>query len=139
MSVIQLLVMDAESRPAFEDILDAAAASDVSFIPESFDLATHTGFLPVDVEGRATGFEYYFDAIEEGALPEDATRFGSHQMISRTGSDMAEMLASLLFFRATAKLAEAAYVYPDDAIIIPPAEVEGYLTDQINMLRKYLK
>ncbi|MBY0284381.1 MAG: hypothetical protein K2W81_10510 [Sphingomonas sp.] len=139
MAVIQLLVMPEERRPDFADVFSAASASDIPFKPEEVDLVTHTGFLPVEVEGLATGFEYYFDEIESGALPDEAMRFGSHQMISRTGGDMAEMLASLLFFRASAKLSGAAYVYPDDAIIIPPNEVDRYLTDQITMLRKYLK
>ncbi len=139
MSVIQLLVMKPERRPDIQSIRDAGVSSETPFVPEEADLATHTGFLPVEIEGRNSGFEYYFEPIEDGALPDDATRFGSHQMISRTGGDLAEMLASLAFFQAAAKLSGAAYVYPDDAIIVPPTEVDAYLADQIKMLRKYLK
>jgi hypothetical protein len=139
MSVIQLLVMQPERCPQLADVREAALSEDTPYRPDDADLATHTGFLPVAVGEQQTGFEYYFEPIEAGQLPDEATRHGSHQMISRTGSDMAEMLASMLFFRTTAKLAGAAYVYPDDGIIVPPDQVDEYLSAQIKQLRKFLK
>ena len=138
MSVIQLLVLDEAKRPELETIREEAQAEAKPYLPHGADLASHTGFLPVKIGEQDTGFEYYFDAISAEQLPEEATRFGSHQMIARTGGDFLEMLASLLFFRTVAKLSGAAYVYPDDGIIVPPTEVEAYLTEQIALVGEYI-
>ena len=139
MSVIQLLVMQPERRPQLADIREAASSEDSPYRPDEADLAWHTGFLPVAVGEQKTGFEYYFAPVDEGQLPDEAIRFGSHQMIARTGGNMTEMLASLLFFRTAARLSGAAYTYPDDGIVVIPEEVDSYLSDQIAQLRKFLK
>jgi hypothetical protein len=139
MSVIQLLVMNSDRRPELADIRQSAMAEDTAYFPSDADLKSHTGFLPVTVGERPTGFEYYFAPIEAGELPEEATLHGSHQMMARTGGDMAEMFASLLFLRTAARLSGAAYVYPDDGIVVSPAEVDGYLSIQIEQLQKFLK
>jgi len=139
MSVIQLLVMQPEKHPTHSQISEAARAESIPYQPENANLSSHTGFLPVLIGERKTGFEYYFAPVEDGQLPTEATQFGSWQMVARTGGDMAEMLASLLFFRTAAKLSGAAYVYPDDGTIIAPSGVDGFLSDQINQIGKFLK
>lgn len=138
MSVIQLLVMKPERRPEFADIREAAASEEVPYYPEETNLRTHTGFLPVSIGDRETGFEYYFEPIETGQLPTEVTQNGSYQMISRTGSDMSEMLAALLFFRTAARLSGAAYIYPDDKTVVLPEEVDDYLSAQIAQVWKFL-
>jgi hypothetical protein len=139
MSVIQLLIMDPGQRPDMEQIRHAASAEDTSYFPDNADLNSHTGLLPVTVGERSTGFEYYFAPIDGGQLPQEAKQHGTHQMVARTGGDMAEMFASLLFLRTAARLSGAAYVYPDDGIIVPPEDVEGFLTSQIDQVRKFVK
>lgn len=138
MSIIQLLVMASEQLPQLPAISKEAATDDAPFVPNEVDLATHTGFLPITIGERQAGFEYYFDEIADGQLPPEVTRFGTHQMVARTGSDMAEMLAAMVFLRAAARLSGAAYVCPDDGIVIPPGEVETYLSNQIELVRKFI-
>jgi hypothetical protein len=138
MSVMQLLVMDPARRPEIEDIRLAALAEDTPYFPYQADLSSHTGFLPVTIDELPTGFEYYFEPIGEGQLPTEASRHGSHQMITRTGGDMTEMLASLLFLRTAARLSGGAYMYPDEGIVVPPDEVAGFLSSHIEEVRKFL-
>ena len=138
MSVIQLLVMASDQRPRLSDISREVSSDGTTFVPYEVDLASHTGFLPITIGERQTGFEFYFDEIANEQLPPEVTQFGTHQMVARTGSDMTEMLASMLFLRAAARLSGAAYVYPDDGMIIPPGEVESYLSDQIEQVRKFI-
>lgn len=138
MSVIQLLVLDANRRPEVADIAERAQSEQTPYVAHDADLAVHTGFLPVTIGQRETGFEYYFEPIEEGQLPPEAIRFGTHQIIARTGSDMVEMFASMLFLRTAANLSGAAYVYPDDGIIVPPEGVDAYLSEQIDQVQKFI-
>lgn len=138
MSVIQLLILNSERRPEYADIAQRAASEQTPYAAHEVDLASHTGFLPIKVGERETGFEYYFAPIEEGQLPPEVTRFGTHQIVARTGGDMSEMFASMLFLRTAANLSGAAYVYPDDGIVIPPEDVDKYLSEQIDQIQKYI-
>jgi hypothetical protein len=137
MAVLQLLVMYPDRRPKMAEVIQAASADD--FSPHETDLESHSGFLPIAIGSRQTGFEYYYQPLEAGSVPDQALKFGSHAMIARTGGDFLEMYASLLFFRVAAKLADAAYAYPDDAIVLPPEEVESYLSDQLQLIKNYLR
>jgi hypothetical protein len=118
---------------------EAARAADPIDFSHPADLAKHTGFLPVRVQGRDTGFEYYFDAVPDGALLPEALAFGSHHIITRTGSDFEEGRAALTFLKVAARLTGGAYVYPDDGIIVPPEDVQSYLDEQIEQYGKYVK
>lgn len=140
MSVISLLIIEPDRLPTLASLQDAAneAGEAVDFF-ESADLTTHTGFLPMRVAGRETGFEYYFEVIPEGALPPEATRFGSHHIVTRTGSDFEEGRAAVAFLRVAARLTGGAYICPDDGVIVPPDEVQAYLTEQIAEYDKYIK
>lgn len=138
MSVIQLLILYSDRRPEIADIVERVRSEQTPYVVHEAELASHAGFLPVSIGQRETGFEYYFAPIEEGQLPPEATRFGTHQIVARTGGDMAEMFASMLFLRTAANLSGAAYVYPDDGIIVPPEEVDAYLSEQIGQVQKFI-
>lgn len=131
-SVVSLLVIDPSKLPTFEAMCDEAArGGEPVELTYPADLKTHSGFLPFRVHGRDTGFEYYFDIVPQGALPADATSFGTHHLIARTGSSFEEGRAALLFLKVAARLTGGAYIYPDDAVIVPPEQVASYLSDQI--------
>ena len=132
MSVISLLIIKPQRLPSFEAIKTAAEASgDEIEFHETVDLNSHTGFLPVQVRGRDTGFEYYFDPIPQDSLLPEAAQYGTHHIVTRTGSDFEEGRAALLFLKLAAHLSGGAYVYPDDATIVPPEEVQAYLEEQV--------
>jgi hypothetical protein len=103
------------------------------------DLRSHAGYFPLRVHGRDTGFEFYFNAIPKGALPKEVLRFGSHHIVAKTGSDLEEGRAALVFLRLAARLTHGAYVYPDDGLIVPPDEVQSYLDEQIAEYEKYIR
>ena len=140
MSVINLMVFDAAKLPTLEEVEAEARAGgeDINF-PEHVDLKTHTGFLPVRVSGRDTGFEHYFEPIPEGALPPEATAYGNHHVAARTGSDFEECRAAFVYFKVLSRLTGGAYVYPDDAIIIGPESVQTYLDEQIALIDGFIK
>ena len=132
MSVISLLIIEPEYLPSFEAVKrEAETSGGVIELHEPVDLNTHTGFLSVRVHGRQTGFEYYFEPIAQGALPPETVEFGTHHIVTRTGSDFEEGRAALLFLQVAAKLSGGAYAYPDDAIIVPPQETQAYLVEQV--------
>jgi hypothetical protein len=137
MSIIQALVFAGPTPPSIVDI--NAKAAEWAFVATDADLVTHAGFLPVRVGELETGFEYYFRNTSDDDLPEEAQKFGTHQMIARTGSRMDEMLASMMFFRAAAKINNAAYVYVDDGVVVAPTEVDSYLGEQISAIRSYME
>jgi hypothetical protein len=137
MAIYQFLVMTPDRRPKMEDVVREAAL-DNSFVPERVDLATHSGFLPITVGARKTGFEYYFEPIQRGSVPDEALQFGSHAMVARTGGDFAENYASALFFKVAAKLSKAAYVNSEDGIVLRPDQVDSYLSNMIRLLKNYV-
>lgn len=140
MSVISLLVFDDQKLPSLAAVAEEARLSGdpIEFI-ERVDLRSHTGFLPVRAFGRDTGFEHYFQPVPDGALPDEAAKFGSHHIIARTGSDFEEGRAALLYLKVVSRLTDGAYIYPDDAIVIGSDKVEAYLDSQIAEYGKYIK
>jgi len=140
MSVISLLIFDPDRLPSIESVrAEAARVGDPITCSIDVDLRTHKGYLPVRAFGRDTGFEFYFDAISQGTLPDEALGFGSHQIVVCTGSDFEEGRAALAFLRVVARLTDAAYVYPDDGIVVLPNEVQSYLDAQIAEYGRYVK
>jgi len=140
MSVISLLVFDPDRLPSMESFrAEAARGGDQIAVSGNADLRSHTGYLPLRVFGRDTGFEFYFDAVPQGQLPDEVLRFGSHYIVARSGSDFEEGRAALVFLRVVARLTDGAYFYPDDGIFVPPNEVQSYLDAQIAEYRKYIK
>ena len=140
MSVISLLVLQPSKMPTLSEIAAEAVrgGDDIAF-PESVDLKTHTGFLPVKVMGRDTGFEHYFEPIPDGSLPPEATVYGSHHIVSQTASSFEEGRAALVYLKVVARMTGGAYVYPDDAIIIGPHSGQDYLDEQIAGFGKHIK
>ncbi len=130
MAVIALLVIDPAKLPTLEQVeREAAKGGDPLKLPlNDADLRNFTGYLPVEAFGRQTGFEFYFEAIDD---PDLIVRFGSHAIVTRTFSDYEEGRAACLFLKVAARLTSGAYVYPDDDIVVVPADVEQYLNDEI--------
>jgi hypothetical protein len=140
MSVISLLVIEPTKLPTFEAVKkEAAKAGDPIEFIEPVDLSKHTGFLPVRAYSRDTGFEYYFDAVPNGTLPPDVMSFGSHHIVTQTGSSFEEGRAALMFLKIASRLSGGAYVYPDGAIVVPPEQVMTYLDEQIDQFKALIK
>jgi hypothetical protein len=140
MSIISLLICDPDQLPSIESLREEAArGGDPIEFSTVADLRSHTGFLRLRAFGRDTGFEFYFEAIEQDSLPAEVLRFGSHQIVARTGSSFEEGRAALVFLRVAARLTHGAYVYPDDDLIVPPNEVQSYLDAEIAEYGKYIK
>jgi hypothetical protein len=140
MSVVSLLVFDPDRLPSIESLrAEAARGGDPIALSSDADLRSYTGYLPLRAFGRDTGFEFYFDAVPQGTLPDEVLRFGSHHIVVRTGSDFEEGRAALALLRVVARLTDGAYVYPDDGIFVPPNEVQSYLDAQIAEYGRYIK
>lgn len=140
MSVVSLLVFNPDRLPSIETLrAEAFQSGDQIAFSGDPDLRSYSGYLPLSVFGRETGFEFYFDAIPLGTLSEEVLRFGSHQIVVRTGGDFEEGRAALAFLRVVARLTDGAYVYPDDGIFVPPHEVQSYLDAQIAEYERHIK
>jgi hypothetical protein len=140
MAVISLLVFQPEKLPTLDEIAEEAArAGDEIEFPETVDLRSHTGFLPARVMGRDTGFEHYFEAVPEGSLPSEVMSFGSHHVVTRTGSDFEEGRAALVYLKVLARMTGGIYIYPDDAIAVGPETGQSYLDEQIKEYGKHIK
>ena len=140
MSVISLLVFDQERLPSLAAVAEEAVqAGDPIEFPHEADLRTHTGYLPVRVMGRDTGFEHYFEPLSPDALPEEATQYGTHHIVTRTGSSIEEGRAALLYLKVISRLTGGAYVYPDDAIVVGPEQAQSYLDAEITAYGDYIK
>jgi len=133
-----MLIMRLDQLPSLEGLREKARRSrePIDFNYE-FSLKEHTGFLPVQVHGRNTGFEYYFEPIPDGTLPSEAEQFGSHQIVVRTGGNIEEGRASLVFLKVLAQMTGGAYVYPDDNIVIPPEESVRHIQELIAACEPY--
>ena len=132
MSVVSLMVFDPAKLPTLENFeAEAKRGGDEIEFPESADLSEHTGFLPAKVFGRETGFEHYFEPVQEGALPSEVMKYGSHHVVTRTGSSFEEGRAALVYLRVLSRLTDGAYVYPDDGIVVGPETAQDYLAEQI--------
>jgi hypothetical protein len=140
MSVVCLLVCNPEQLPSIDKMRDEAVhgRDPVEFSSDA-DLRSHSGYLPLRVHGQDTGFEFYFNAIPKGALPEEVLRFGSHHIVTRTGGDLEEGRAALIFLRVAARLTHGAFVYPDNGVIVPPDHVQSYLEARIAEHGKKIK
>jgi hypothetical protein len=140
MSVISLLIFDQTLLPTLAAVAEEAVqAGDPIEFPHDADLRTHAGYLPVRVMGRDTGFEHYFEPVSPGALPDEAAEYGSHHIVTRTGSSLEEGRAALLYLKVIARLTGGAYVYPDDAIIVGPEQAQSYLDAEIIAYGDYIK
>lgn len=139
MSVIYTLIVSDDYPPSLSDLNQEALRTNepIEFFYDT-DLKTHRGYLPVRAYGRDTGFEFYFAQIGADSLPNDAGRYGSHEIVARTGSDLSENIAALLFLKIAARLTNGAYVYPADETVVPPNGVEAYLSQAIDTLHAYM-
>jgi hypothetical protein len=111
-------------------------ASQNGFQPARVDLRRYTGFLPIKIGQKATGFEYYAGPL--ALAMSQAKRFGSYQITARFGGDMYELLAASMFLRAAAKLSSAAYFDGESGKLFPPPLVEHVLSEQIAQVKKYV-
>jgi hypothetical protein len=139
MSVISTLVIEPKRLPSFLDLCIAVRlARDPIEFSHEFEFRPDTGFVPVKAYGRNTGFEL-FQEIRDKNLPAEALRYGSHLVVTRTGSNFEEGRAALLFLKIAARLTRGAYVYPDDGIVVAPDDVAAYLDEQIAEYGKHIK
>src|SRR4029077_4704527 len=53
---------DVPTRDSWQDAIKAAG---VDLVLDDFDPREHTGYLPVKLDGKPTGFEYYFGSVDE--------------------------------------------------------------------------
>jgi len=95
------------------------------------DFQAHEGYLPVTAFDRQTGFECYFEKLQADELPKGAEKCGPYAMSTRTGGDLEEARAAMLFLKVVARLTDGAYVSDDG--VIPPESVSAYLDEQIRL------
>jgi hypothetical protein len=140
MSVISMLVIKAAQPPSLDELRkEARQGGDPIDFVQDVDLNAHDGYLPVRAYGRDTGFEFYFEPISEGEVPDDALRYGGHTIMTRTGGDFEEARAAFLFLKVAARLTNGACVFPDDETVVAPDQVDAYLAAQIEECNRFIK
>lgn len=144
MAVEQLLFYDAAKLPASAEVQAKAQSLGYDFaFNGEYDLRTHTGFLPIKVDGAGTGFEYYFVPVSEvGELPEGVDPTWTHASLSATGGDFRELVAALIFFRSLAELTGGAYWYPGEALTAPDrtlTDLDGWIADNRKEVQKIIE
>jgi hypothetical protein len=84
---------DVPTRDGWQQALDD---SGVDLVLDEFDVREHKGFLPVKLNGKPTGFEYYFGSVGEDSehIPE---RIGDRDCVILfvLHSDMTELKAAM--------------------------------------------
>jgi hypothetical protein len=96
------------------------------------DLRTHTGFFPVEHEGKESGFEsYYLPKNSEELTSLDPYLANSSGLMTVTGGNFRETSVALMFLNAAAELIEGAYICPSYDVLKRPGEVKDYLDEQI--------
>jgi hypothetical protein len=96
------------------------------------DLRTHTGFLPVEHEGKESGFEsYYLPKNSEQLTSLDPYLANSSGLMTVTRGDFREVSVALMFLNAVAELMGGAYICPGYDVLKKPGEVKDYLNEQI--------
>jgi len=139
LSIISLLLLHDAYPPSLSTLnQEARRTGEPIEFSYAADLKSHRGYLPVRAYGRDTGFEFYFEQVEADSLPNDAGRYGSHQIATRTGGDLTENIAALLFLKIAARLTNGAYVAPADETVVPPNGVEAYLSQAVDTLHAYM-
>jgi hypothetical protein len=130
--MIEMTLMRRDRPPTAEQIRKSIELfGDPLVFSGSVDFQTHEGYLPVTAFGRQTGFECYFEKLERDELPKGAEQYGPHAMSTRTGGDLEEARAAMLFLKVVARLTGGAYVSDDG--VIPPESVSAYLDEQIRL------
>jgi hypothetical protein len=133
MSVENIVMAETDAIPSLAEI--QAKCVDFGY-PIKFtyecDLRTHTGFLPVEHEGKESGFEsYYVPKNSEQLTSLDPYLANSSGLMTVTGGNFREVSVALMYLNAVAQLMDGAYICPDYDVLKKPSEVKDYLDEQI--------
>lgn len=100
MSVDIFVILKKEKMPAPKRWAQAIAEAEFDLqIDTDFDVEEFTGFLPCIYKGEETGFEYFFEELEDDFLDEDATpqlKGRDYLVTFSTHSDLTELIASTI-------------------------------------------
>lgn len=109
------------------DINSALRTAGFELVMEEADLAAHTGFLPVRLEGQLSGFEY---SINDAADFETPAAFGAcPQLIMLTASLDHEAAAAFAFAGVVAQLGRSGVLDPqEDGWLTPEQAFENART-----------
>jgi hypothetical protein len=108
-----------------------------------FDPFTFTGFLPCDLRGHASGFEYFFLPKEQIAeeftyLAPRVKAFDSVVMLV-WGSSLEEMACAVMAAATLAAATPALLYAPEDDSAVDSANALGYAKEQLRAAEPYLK
>jgi hypothetical protein len=138
-SVEQFVLFDLACLPTVSEVQAVARRLGYDLNPEPFDWHSHAGFLPIKLDGIDTGFELYLDSLAgTDDLPEDIEPAWTHSCGSRTGSDLHEALAAMIFMRAFVECTGGGYWYPDDQIYCAHDNAAPYLDDAIAAFKRFM-
>jgi hypothetical protein len=108
-----------------------------------FEPFTFTGFLPCELRGRATGFEYFFLPKQQIAeeftyLAPRVTPFDSVVMLVWGGS-LEEMACAVMAAGALAAGTPSLLYAPEEDSTVEGANAIGYAREQVRAAEPYLK
>lgn len=131
-SMIQMVLMTCDRPPTTEQIRKSIELfGDPLALSGAVDFQAYEGYLPVTALGGQTSFECYFEKLAEDELPDGAEQYGPYAMSTRTGGDLEEARAAMLFLKVVARITGGAYVSDDG--VTPPDSVSAYLDEQIRL------
>ncbi len=111
MSVQQSIAIERPRLPGPSAISSEAQALGFDLVLDDCDLSTHTGYLPVRLDGDESGFEWFISDASEYSdfpLPLDLEQRDIVIELS-TGSDEKECQAAMICAAAIMKLADGVY------------------------------
>jgi len=96
MSVELCVFLRDKNVPTKDRWQQAINDSGVDLVLDDFDPRVHTGYLPAKLNGKPTGFEYYFGSVEE-AFAERPERIGDRDRVLSfvLHSDLTELKAAM--------------------------------------------
>ena len=65
MSVDLFVFIHDENLPSRDEWQRAIESADIDLVLDEFEAREHTGFLPAQLRGESTGFEYYCGSVQE--------------------------------------------------------------------------
>jgi hypothetical protein len=109
MSVNSFLFLRDDQLPTikqWQEALDLAEA-DIT-LGDIDDLRSHSGFFPASYQGAPSGFEWYYDTIEESYGDDLPSEIGdkTHAVTLVTHSDMRELICALIAGGILAKISD---------------------------------
>ncbi len=140
MAIEQFVLIDEIHLPLASEINDTSKKLGYDFyIDETENLSSHSGFLPIRLNGKDTGFETYYIPIKDiQEIPNEFHENKTNVVITRTFSDFKELYSATIYLRIIVEISNDACLY-EEGQIKNKSECIDYFESQITEIKKYIE